>query len=238
MTVKTPRAAIHGIVFDKDGTLFDFHTTWADWTRDLLDVLAAEHSVAIERLARAVDFDATTGRFLPASPLIGATNREGAELLAAAIPGGDADRIETRIRLTSATAPLAPAVSLAPFLGDLAARGLKIGLVTNDTEEGARAHLGSAGVLEHFDFIAGYDSGHGAKPEAGALLAFARAMDLAPGAVVMVGDSPHDLLAGRAAGMRTLGVLTGIAETAELAPLADAVLPDIGHVPAWLDGPE
>jgi phosphoglycolate phosphatase len=35
--------------------------------------------------------------------------------------------------------------------------------------------------------------------------------------------------------MHTLGVLTGIAETPELAPLADAVLPDIGHIPAWLD---
>jgi phosphoglycolate phosphatase len=36
--------------------------------------------------------------------------------------------------------------------------------------------------------------------------------------------------------MRTLGVLTGLAPEAELAPLADAVLPHIGHIPAWLDG--
>ena len=49
----------------------------------------------------------------------------------------------------------------------------------------------------------------------------------------MVGDSTHDLIAGRAAGMQTVGVLTGMAE-AELAPLADAVLPDIGHLPDWL----
>ena len=51
----------------------------------------------------------------------------------------------------------------------------------------------------------------------------------------MVGDSTHDLIAGRAAGMWTVGVLTGIAATDELAPYADAVLPDIGHLPGWLD---
>ncbi len=59
-------------------------------------------------------------------------------------------------------------------------------------------------------------------------------MALEPETVVMVGDSTHDLLAGRRAGMRTLGVLTGTALAEELAPLADAVLPDIGHIPEWL----
>ncbi|WP_113913202.1 HAD family hydrolase [Roseovarius dicentrarchi] len=235
MTALSARRDIGGIIFDKDGTLFDFHTTWADWTRGLLARLAAEHDVSADALADVVDFDLKEGRFLPESPLIGATNREGAELLASAIPGADATRIEDVIRLTSASAPLAPAVPLAPFLTGLAARGIKLGLVTNDTEFGARAHLGNAGVLEHFDFIAGYDSGHGAKPQPGGLLAFAQAMGLAPARVAMVGDSTHDLIPGRRAGMHTLGVLTGIAKAPELAPHADAVLPDIGHIPGWLD---
>ena len=34
--------------------------------------------------------------------------------------------------------------------------------------------------------------------------------------------------------MQTVAVLTGLAETAQLAPYADVVLPDIGHLPAWL----
>ena len=50
----------------------------------------------------------------------------------------------------------------------------------------------------------------------------------------MVGDSAHDLIAGRAAGMQCVGVLTGTATRADLAPLADVVLPDIGHIPDWL----
>ncbi|MFD2856539.1 HAD family hydrolase [Seohaeicola zhoushanensis] len=51
----------------------------------------------------------------------------------------------------------------------------------------------------------------------------------------MVGDSTHDLFAGRTAGMHTVGVLTGVAGHEDLAPHADVVLPDIGHLPAWLD---
>ncbi len=52
----------------------------------------------------------------------------------------------------------------------------------------------------------------------------------------MVGDSTHDLEAGRrAGGMRTIGVLTGLAGGAEeLAGLADVILPDIGHIPPLL----
>jgi phosphoglycolate phosphatase len=50
----------------------------------------------------------------------------------------------------------------------------------------------------------------------------------------MVGDSTHDLDAGRAAGMATVGVLTGLAGAADLAPHADAILPDIGALPGWL----
>lgn len=52
--------------------------------------------------------------------------------------------------------------------------------------------------------------------------------------MVMVGDSTHDLVAGRRAGMRTVGVLTGVAGQGELAPHADVVLPHIGHLLEWL----
>jgi phosphoglycolate phosphatase len=51
----------------------------------------------------------------------------------------------------------------------------------------------------------------------------------------MVGDSLHDLRAARAAGMRAVAVLTGPARAADLAPWADAVLPDIGALAGWLD---
>jgi phosphoglycolate phosphatase len=127
-------------------------------------------------------------------------------------------------------------VPLVPFFEDLRARGLALGVATNDGEGPARLHLDRAGVLGHVDFLAGYDSGHGAKPAPGQLHAFCAATGLPPQAVLMVGDSLHDLTAGRAAGMRTVGVLTGLASATDLAGEATVVLDHIGHLPGWLDG--
>ncbi len=223
-----------GILFDKDGTLFDFHATWSVWAHGVIHDLSKGAPDAMARMAREAHYDLEARRFHPTSPIIAGTNREAAECLGRALPGRAVDEIEDHLRLSAATAPLAPAVPLAPYLEELAARGLRLGVMTNDTEYGARAHLGAAGVLGHFDFIAGFDSGYGAKPAPGPLLAFARAMALEPARVVMVGDSTHDLMAGRAAGMQCVGVLTGTATRGDLEPLADIVLPDIGHIPDWL----
>jgi len=150
------------------------------------------------------------------------------------VPDGSVDAIEAVLTDLALDAPLTPAVPLAPLLDSLTRAGVALGVMTNDAEVAARAHLGSAGVLDRFAFIAGFDSGHGAKPSPTPLLAFADAVGRDPAQIAMVGDSTHDLIAGRAAGMRTVGVLTGPATRADLAPLADVVLPDIGHLPGWL----
>lgn len=223
-----------GVLFDKDGTLFDFHATWSVWAHEVIHDLAEGEAEVMARIAEVAHYDLAARCFRPTSPIVAGTNREAAECLGRALPGRLVEDIETHLMLSAAGAPLAPAVPLAPFLDGLAARGLRLGVMTNDTEYGAKAHLTSAGVLGHFDFVAGFDSGHGAKPAPGPLLAFARAMGLEPARVVMVGDSAHDLIAGRAAGMQTVGVLTGTAVEADLAPLADVVMPDIGHLPDWL----
>lgn len=227
---------IEGILFDKDGTLFDFRATWDVWSADLIADLSAGDDALAGRIADSIAFDLAAKQFLPHSPVIAGTNREAAECIATVLPGRSVAELEIVLMESAAVAPLAPAVPLPPFLDGLAQRGLALGVMTNDSEHSARAHLSQAGVEGKLDFIAGFDSGFGAKPAPGPLLAFARHAGLAPESVVMVGDSTHDLLAGRRAGMRTLGVLTGLAPEAELAPLADAVLPDIGHIPAWLDG--
>ena len=223
-----------GVLFDKDGTLFDFSSTWDVWAGGMIEHFSGGELSVSQAIADAIRYDLGARVFLPESPVIAGTNRQAAEAVASALPGRNVDEIEIFLMRSSAEASLAEAVPLAPFLTSLAALGLSLGVMTNDTEFGARSHLRSAGVEDHFDFIAGFDSGYGAKPAPGPLLAFAEKMGLAPERVVMVGDSTHDLIAGRAAGMQTLAVLTGLAEVDELRPFADAILPNIGHVPDWL----
>ncbi|WP_323785131.1 HAD family hydrolase [Thalassovita sp.] len=226
---------IAGILFDKDGTLFDFRATWDVWAVDLIADLSAGDAGLADRIAEAIAFDLVNRQFLPHSPVIAGTNREAAECVASALPMHRVEDLEIVLIESAANAPLAPAVPLPALLDGLAQRGLALGVMTNDSEQAARAHLSHARIDGKLDFIAGFDSGFGAKPAPEPLLAFASQTGLSPETVIMVGDSTHDLLAGRRAGMHTLGVLTGIAPAEELSLLADAVLPDIGHIPAWLD---
>lgn len=226
---------IDAVLFDKDGTLFDFQQSWGGVAVSVLNQLARDPAHAAD-LAAAMGFDPATRRFAPDSPMIAGTAADIAAAMLPLLPGLGAKALEAELNRAAVLAPMHPAVDLGRVLQDLRDRGLRIGLATNDTEAPARAHLTEAGILDLFDFIAGCDSGHGAKPEPGMLLAFARELDLPVGRVVMVGDSRHDLLAGRAAGMRVVGVLTGIADRAELEPHADVVLPDIAGLAGWIAG--
>jgi len=82
--------------------------------------------------------------------------------------------------------------------------------------------------------VIGSDSGYGAKPDPAPLLALAAKIDVPAAACLMVGDSTHDLIAGHAAGMRTVAVLTGLAMREDLEDLANLVLPDVSHLAAWI----
>ncbi|MBI6630005.1 HAD family hydrolase [Pontibaca salina] len=225
---------VAAILFDKDGTLFEFGATWESWARAFLLRVTGNDPARASRIGLRIGFDMTTATFRPDSVVIAGTPAEIVAALAPNLPEIAPSDLLDRINEEAELAPQKQAVPLAGLLDDLRARGLGLGVATNDAEAPARAHLAGAGVLERFDFVAGFDSGYGAKPQPGQLLAFARLLDLAPERVVMVGDSTHDLLAGRAAGMKTVGVLTGLAREPDLAPHADVVLPDIGYLPDWL----
>ncbi len=225
-----------GVIFDKDGTLFDFRASWGAWAMRLVGMLATESGLSEAELGASIGFDPAAMGFARDSVVIAGTPSEIARALVRVLPGVSVGVLEGRLNRLAEGAPMLPAVDLNAVLGGLRARGLRIGLATNDNEDAARAHLAAHGITGLFDYIAGYDSGHGPKPGPGMCAAFARQHGLDPRRVVMVGDSCHDLEAGRAAGMRTVAVLTGIAGAAELAPHADAVLPDIGHLGGWIDG--
>ncbi|WP_375690215.1 HAD family hydrolase [Pseudooceanicola sp. LIPI14-2-Ac024] len=225
---------VDGILFDKDGTLFDFARTWNGWAGSLIADTSAGDPVVAERLAAALRFDLEAQAFRPDSPVIAGTNREAAELAVSALPGWSVEAMEIHLMERAALLTQVPATELAPLLTGLRDAGLKLGVMTNDTEFAARAHLDQAGVAALFDMVIGFDSGYGAKPDPDPLLAFATAEGLEPARTAMVGDSTHDLIAGRAAGMQCVAVLTGPAQEHELAPFADVVLPDIGHLPVWL----
>ena len=62
-------------------------------------------------------------------------------------------------------------------------------MITNDAEITARTHARKLGLDTYLEFIAGYDSGFGIKPDPGPILAFARAVGVPPSETAVVGDT-------------------------------------------------
>lgn len=227
---------IKGIIFDKDGTLFDFNATWGAWTRRMLEAEVGGDPALFDALAEVMGYDPVGERFHPGSVVIASTVSETADHMLQVLKGVDKADLIARMNAAATQVVQVEATPLVPYFDTLRQTDLALGIATNDAESSALRHLERAGVRQHFDFIAGYDSGHGAKPGPGQMQAFCALTGLDAGVCAMVGDSLHDLDAGRAAGMLTIGVLTGPAPAEELAPQADVVLPTIADIPGWLRG--
>ena len=230
---------IRGILFDKDGTLLDYHLTWMPVNRTAALHAARGDAVLGARLLEIGGYDAATGRVDSGSPLAAWNTAEIADLWARELPGSDPSRLRSeldRIFVEGGQLSAAAVMPLNPLFQSLRARGLRLGVATSDSEEGARASLAAWLDPAHLDFVAGYDSGHGGKPGPGMVLAFCDRVGLPPAAVAVVGDNLHDLEMGRRAGAGLkVGVLTGTSEHADLAADADHVLDSIADLEALLD---
>lgn len=88
-------------------------------------------------------------------------------------------------------------------------RGLVLALVTNKPYAFIAPILESLGLAGYFDLAVGGDTLPQKKPDPAPLLYVAERFAIAPSACLMVGDSRHDIEAGRRAGFRTLAVPYG-----------------------------
>lgn len=124
-------------------------------------------------------------------------------------------------------------------LGALASRSdTRLGIVTGNMRATARVKLEAVG-LESYFHGGGFGSDSPARSvlPAVALRRMARAVghSFEPRRAVMVGDTPHDLAAARAHGMRCVLVATGQYSHDELAALEpEVLLDDLGDVPCAL----
>ncbi len=115
----------------------------------------------------------------------------------------------------------------------LSRRGHPIGIVTAKIEQGAYRTLRHTGLLPLVRSVVGADSCANAKPHPEPVLLALSQLGAAPADAILVGDSPHDVAAAKAAGARAAAALWGACTREALAAAgADFFLRDVREVPA------
>lgn len=234
MTLHPVLESVDLVVFDKDGTLISFEVMWSGWARELgarLE-LATRRPVAGD-VFTTIGYDPVADRIQPGGPLAIATMAGIRELVGAVLRRWCPSVSAARRILAEAwfePDPVALAVPLGDLpsvLGALRDAGRRIAVATTDDRgptEATLAGLGLARFVE--DVICGDDAGP-TKPDPDALRGIARRLGVVVERSAMVGDTPADLQMAVAAGAVPIGVASGVAGEADLAPLAAVVVRSI-----------
>lgn len=190
------------ILFDLDGTLIDS-----------IDLILSSARYAFAKLGRPAPSDEEwlTGVGIPLRTMFGRYAWDDADR-EALIQAYREFQIPNHDRLVRAYDGVVETVLA------LRGQGHELGVVTSKSESLAFRGLACVGLARYMDTIVGCDSCTRHKPDPEPVRLALHRLACPPGDAVFVGDSVHDVLAGNAAGVRTMGALWGAFGRDDLAP--------------------
>ena len=217
------KLTVYAVIFDMDGTLIDS-----------IDIYFKIVEIALERLkmpqvSRKKILDAAEdGDFNWELVLPGEVHHKKDEII------GEAWEIINEIAPQMFAENLKLIRGADNILQSISTSIPRIGLVTSTQQKYLKIKmqpLKSAGVEKLFEVIITSDDVPNRKPDPDPLIECARRLDVNPSKCVYVGDTRTDMKAGKAAGMKTVGVLTGFDDYDMLAKESpDAIIDSIRNL--------
>lgn len=104
---------------------------------------------------------------------------------------------------------LRPFPGAAETVAELDRRGYRLAIVTSKHRRAAMRGMELCGIVSHFDAIVTPEDVREPKPHPEPVLFALEKLGVRPEEAIFVGDSPHDIASGRAAGTRTAAALWG-----------------------------
>ena len=194
---------IRAVLFDLDGTLADSLEDLTDAVNHIRDVFSRPPLTA-DAVRRKV-------------------GKGARHLVQQVLPGASGDDVDRALGLflefnrlhIADKSRLFPGIREA--LHELAARGIKMAVVSNKNEALSALLLENIGIRELFENVTGGDTYRERKPSPLPLLNVAEKLGVDPNECVMVGDSINDMQAGKQAGIASIGCTWGYGSSEELA---------------------
>jgi len=217
---------VHAILFDLDGTIADTDDTYvrrfAAVLRPFLSIIRNHNEIVY---ARRIVMAAES----PLNRLLGFLDRFSLDEWIRPLSNGLHHlRGEARIDDARLIPGAADALTLLAAFYPLA-------LVTAREEHSANSLLRTLQIQSLFQSVATAGTCRRSKPHPAPVLWTSEQLGLSPQNCLMVGDTPVDIRAGRAAGVQTVGVLCGFGEREELLRAgADLILDSTADLPTVL----
>ena len=120
-------------------------------------------------------------------------------------------------------------------LESLKKNGIKMAVVTSRSRKEVMPLLKKFGISTYFDVIVTRDDIRSGKPSPEPLAFAIARMGLNPNETVMVGDMPTDILAGKKAGTKTMGMNESIFQTELLLSKPDMLVNSLKDIPKALE---
>lgn len=228
------------IIFDKDGTLIDFHAMWGGWVVYLADQLTQASQTDIrEHIYQAMGYDAKTKKVLANGKV---AMRPMAELYQLTIEILKSLNIKNTEQLVENNWVVPDPVLLAKPLTDLDVlfsklqrHNIKIAIATADDYAPTLATLQAFDIEDYISAFICADENIASKPAPDMVLELCNRLSLNPTHVIVIGDTAADLQMAKAAGAGLcIGVLSGVSSHKDLTPYADLILESIEELHLYL----
>ena len=209
-----------GIFFDLDGTIVDSRDAYLEAAKTAFQVMGLEPPT----LATALEIP---------------RRLEQKQSISDLIKQADPSRflpiyLSTYYSVSAEKTKLIPGVAATL---EALSRKVKLALITmrNVPRSALVAELENFGVAKYFTYILTAQDTHKPKPSPEALIKTVKALDVQMCDCVIVGDSVNDIKAGKAAGIKTVAVLSGLFTCQELAKeKPDLILENATELPNYI----
>jgi phosphoglycolate phosphatase-like HAD superfamily hydrolase len=230
------------IVFDKDGTLIDFHAMWGQWVMMLAGRLKKTTGCPIDLpLFKHLGFNITTGEVITNGHLALSPITKIRAEIANVLQTTSLTTDETEMALNAAwyipdpVALAKPLANLQTLFTTLQAQNTKIAIATSDDRLPTQATLAKLGLSTLVDALICADDCLNEnlllKPAPDMIINLCHKLNISPLKTVVVGDNIVDLQMGQAAKVGlVVGVLSGLCSAEMLKPYADVILPSVAHL--------